>query len=117
MRAVNSDNEGYDMPTIPELFQMMPDRYRTGVLSGNRSYYFSVGPHKYTVDMTPTEVLVHEGKTDGKSDVVLKTTEKLFLRMVIDGKMPGPLDIARGRIKTNDVSGLKQLKSLFDFSR
>ena len=104
------------MPTIPELFQMMPDRYRTDVLAGNRSYYFSVGPHKYTVEMTPGAAVVHSGKRDGEADVVLKTTEKLFLRMVIDGKMPGPLDIARGRIKTNDVSGLRALKSLFDFS-
>ena len=105
------------MPTIPEIFAWMPDRYRTGVLGATRSYYFSVDQHKYTVVLRPDGVEVSPGKTLDKADVVLKTTEKLFLRMVVDGKMPGALDIARGKIKTNDPGALKQLKDLFDFSR
>jgi hypothetical protein len=105
------------MPTVPEIFQWMPDRYRAGRLTATRTFYFSVGPHKYTVVMTPETATVEQGKTREDCDVVLKTTEKLFLRMVVDGKMPGAFDIARGKIKTNNVPGLKQLKDLFDFSR
>ena len=104
------------MTTIPELFQMMPDRYRKGVLNATRTYYFSVGPHKYTATLTPDTAQVESGKTIDRADVVLKTTKKLFVKLVVDGKMPGAFDIARGKIKTNDVSGLKQLKDLFDFS-
>ena len=95
----------------------MPDRYLKGKLNTTRTFYFSVDAHKYTVVMTPDEVTVEPGKTRESCDVVLKTTEKIFLRMVVDGKMPGTLDIARGKIKTNNVSGLKELKGLFDFSR
>jgi hypothetical protein len=104
-------------PSIPELFSMMPDRYRTGVLGAPRSYYFSVGPYKYTAVLKPDGAEVSEGNSIGKADVVLKTTEELFARMVIHGKMPGALDIARGRIKTNNPAALKQLRDLFDFSR
>lgn len=103
--------------TIPELFELMPERYRAGVLSETRSYYFSVGPHKYTAVLSADGVEVTRGNTVDKADVVLKTTEKLFLKMVVDGKMPGPIDIARGKIKTNDPAALKQLRDLFDFSR
>jgi len=35
--------------------------------------------------------------------------------MVVHGKMPGALDIARGKIKTNDPMGLQKLKTMFDF--
>ena len=95
---------------------MMPDRYRKGVLPATRTYYFSVGPHKRTATLRPDGATVEEGKTLDRADVVLKTTEALFLKMVVDGKMPGPLDIARGRIKTNNPAALKQLRDLFDFS-
>ena len=70
----------------------------------------------YTATLTPEACSVQPGKGVDRADVVLKTTEKLFLRMVVDGKMPGALDIARGRIKTNDPGALKQLRDLFDFS-
>lgn len=103
------------MPTIPELFAMMPQRYRAGVLIAPRTYYFSVGEHKYTVRLTPTACAVEAGRTTEAADCVLKTTPELFLRMVIDGGTPGPLDIARGRFRTNDPAALVQLRDLFRF--
>ena len=41
---------------------------------------------------------------------------KIFENMVLRGKLPGPIDIARGKIKTNDISGLQNLKTWFDFA-
>ena len=38
---------------------------------------------------------------------------KLFANMVLKGKMPGPMDIARGKIKTNDPSALQNLMTCF----
>ena len=35
--------------------------------------------------------------------------------MVLDGKRPGALDIARGKIKTNDPTGLAKMVELFRF--
>jgi hypothetical protein len=36
--------------------------------------------------------------------------------MVVQGKLPGAIDIAMGRIKTNDPMGLQKLREWFDFS-
>jgi hypothetical protein len=93
----------------------MPERYKPGVLSEGRIYYFSIGNFKYTVHLDAEQCRVEEGKTVERADVVLKTTPKIFERLVIGGKLPGPIDIARGRFKTNDPGGLQILKDLFDF--
>jgi long-chain acyl-CoA synthetase len=103
------------VPTIPEIFDNMPANYNAGVLSSPRSYYFSVGEDKYTVQLTPDSCTVEPGKTLDRCDCVLKTTPKLFKKMVLKGKMPGPIDIARGLIKTNDPAALAQLRDLFRF--
>lgn len=102
------------MPTIPEIFENMQSRYNSGVLSDNRTYYFSVGDHKYTVSLTPETCEVAEGR-QGDADCVLKAHPDLFRKMVLKGKAPGPMDIMRGRIKTNDTAMLAQLKDLFSF--
>ena len=102
--------------TIPEIFEAMPSRYRKGSATSARSFYFSVGDHKYTVKVDAQGCTVESGKTLENADVVLKTTPELFEKMVVKGKMPGPLDIARGKIKTNDPGGLKSLRDWFDFA-
>lgn len=104
------------MPSIPELFALMPSRFQTGVLAKEKTYYFSLGDHKYTAFLGPTGCRVETGKAVENADVVLKATPELFLAMVTQGKMPSAWDIAKGAIKTNDVSGLADLGKLFRFS-
>ena len=101
---------------IPTIFQHMSSLYIPGSAEQPKSFYFSLGDHKYTVKVDPTTCVVEEGKTVENADIVLKATPDLFLKMVIQGKMPSPLDIARGKIKTNNPAGLASIKSLFDFS-
>lgn len=101
---------------IPTIFEHMPSRYVAGSAEANKSFYFSIGDHKFTVKVDAQQCQVESGKTVEQADIVLKTTPELFLKMVVQGKMPGPLDIARGKIKTNDPAGLASLKSMFDFS-
>ncbi len=103
-------------PTIPEMFEHMPAQYNAGVLGGPRSYYFSLGAHKFTVKMTPEACTVEKGKTQATCDCVLKTTEKIFSNLVLRGKRPGTLDVARGRFKTNDLGLLTELAKLFTFT-
>ncbi len=101
--------------TIPEMFDHMPTQYNAGILKADRSYYFSLGSQKYTVKMTPESCTVDKGKTLDSCDCVLKTTDKIFIKLVVQGKPPGPIDIARGRFKTNDVGLLTELRNLFSF--
>ncbi len=101
--------------TIPQLFAAMPTHYRPGNVDRATTYYFSVGDHKYTVRVDAERCVVEDGKTVESADCVLKTTPELFEKMVIHGKMPGPIDIARGKVKTNNVGLLTKLRDLFDF--
>ena len=103
------------MPTIADIFAEMPTRYIPGRSQETKTYYFSIGDQKFTVRLSPEACEVQEGKGD-HADYVLKTTPELFEKMVIRGKMPGPLDIARGKVKTNDPLALKRMRELFDFS-
>jgi len=101
---------------VPAIFDNMPSRYKAGSASKPRSFYFSIGDHKYTVFVDADTCRVEKGKTTESADVILKTTPELFERMVIRGKLPGALDIARGKVKTNDPGGLQSLREMFDFS-
>lgn len=101
------------MSRVREIFQSMPSRYLPSPGSPSRSYYFSVGEERWTVVMHADRCEASPGKTVETADVVLKCDPGLFERMVLEGKMPGPLDIARGRIKTNDPGALQALKSRF----
>jgi putative sterol carrier protein len=100
---------------VRDVFEKMPERYRKGSAESPITYYFSVGDDKFTVFVEPESCRVEAGKVVEKADVVLKTTPELFERMVIKGKMPGTMDIMRGRIKTNDPMKLQKLKDMFEF--
>ena len=100
---------------IKRIFDEMPNYFIKGKATQSTVFYFSIGSDKYTVKIEPDTVAVEPGKTVDNADVILKTTPELFEKMVIKGKMPGPIDIARGRIKTNDPAGLQKLRELFDF--
>jgi hypothetical protein len=101
---------------VKKIFDQMPGRYRKGSASKPTSYYFSIGDFKATVKVDGDNCVVESGKTVENADVVLKTTPELFEKMVLHGKAPGPIDIARGKIKTNDPMGLQKLREMFDFS-
>jgi putative sterol carrier protein len=102
------------VPTIPEIFKSMPGKYKAGVLKANKSFYFSIGDHKYTVKLTPESCAVDDGKTLENADCVLKCTPDIFTGL-LQGKMPGTMDVMRGKIKTNDPGALQALKDCFNW--
>jgi hypothetical protein len=97
---------------VRNIFESMPSRYIPGKIQKTVTYYFSVGTEKWTVALGPKACTATPGKPEN-ADVVLKCDPKLFSNMVLKGKMPGPLDIARGKIKTNDPSALQTLMTCF----
>mgnify|MGYP002883312775 FL=1 len=101
------------MSDTRQIFEAMASRFKQGSMSTAVSYYFSVGDQKWTVRVGPDGCLVEEGRTVSSADCVLKCDPELFRKMVLRGKNPGPLDVARGRIKTNDVALLKRLPEIF----
>lgn len=101
------------MSVVREIFQQMPSRYRPGQVTDTVTYYFSVGAEKWTATLRPDSCEVQPGKLVDNASCVLKCDPGLFEKMVLKGKTPGPLDIARGKIKTSDVDLLRKLPSYF----
>jgi hypothetical protein len=101
------------MSDIRAIFEQMAARYQPGSVEKTVSFYFSVGSQKWTATLHPDRCEVREGRHTHRADCVLKCEPKLFSQMVLDGKRPGPFDIARGKIKTNDIGLLKKLPEFF----
>ncbi len=101
------------MSTTRQIFDALPSRYQAGKVTGTLSYYFSVGAEKWTVTLEPERCTTRAGRHTDNADCVLKCDPKLFEKMVLKGKTPGPLDIARGKIKTNSVELLAKLPEYF----
>ena len=101
------------MSSVRDIFLNMPARYIPKAGLPTRTYYFSVGEERWTVTMHADRCEATPGKTVDNADVVLKCDPGLFEKMVLHGKMPGPLDIARGKIKTNDPGRLTALRDYF----
>ncbi len=101
------------MSVVRQIFEGMPSRYQTGRVTRTTTYYFSVGAEKWTATLRPDGCDVVPGKQVDSADCVLKCDPGLFEKMVLKGKNPGPLDIARGKIKTSDVDLLKKLPTYF----
>jgi long-chain acyl-CoA synthetase len=100
------------MPSTREIFAAFPSRYIAGRVPRPLTYYFSVGDDKYTVRLEAAACTVTPGKTEN-ADCVVKADPAVFEALVLKGKAPGPLDIARGRFKTNDPALLLTLKDCF----
>ncbi len=94
------------------LIASFQSRYVPGHVDRTITYYFSIGEEKHTLVVTPTSATVTAGKPEN-ADCVVKAHPDVFLALVLNGKQPGPLDIARGRFKTNDVGLLLKLRPCF----
>lgn len=114
--GVTSTPAEAELDSTELIFDRMPSRYIKGRATGTKTFYFAIDDRKYTVRISPEECKVETGKTEERADCVLKTTAALFEKMVVKGKMPSPLDVMRGKVKTNDPIALKKLREMFDFT-
>ena len=101
------------MSRVRSILEAMPDRYIPDSEQQSVTYYFSVGDERWTVYLDSDACRVSEGRTVESADCVLKCTPDLFVSMVLHGQMPGALDIARGRIRTNSPMMLRSLQERF----
>ena len=103
------------MPSAADILREMPTRYRAGAAAQPMTYYFSIDDTRATVFVGPDGCRVADGKAVENADCVLKTTEKIFVNVVLNGKAPGPIDIARGKFKTNNPEALLKLRDMFHY--
>lgn len=89
-----------------------PRRYIPGRVDRRLVYYFSVGADKFTLVLTPEACTLEAGRP-AHADCVVKADPAVFEALVLRDRMPGPLDIARGRFKTSDVALLTRLRECF----
>jgi putative sterol carrier protein len=100
---------------LTEAFAKMQQRFKPGVAPKDTTIYFSLGDapdQKWVMKLGPTACTVSQGKSDS-ADVVLKTSEELFLKLITGQWVPGAMDFMRGKIKSNDPQGLTLLKDCF----
>ena len=98
---------------VRKILQSLPDRYIPDSSQQAVSYYFSVGEERWTLLIDSDGCEVREGRPAARADCVLKCTADLFVGMLLHGRMPGALDIARGRIRTNSPLMLRSLQERF----
>lgn len=100
------------MATPRQILDAMPSRYIPGKVKKPLTFYFSIGDEKATVRLDETSCTVTPGKTEN-ADCVVKSDPDVFEALVLRGKAPGPLDLARGKFKTSNVELLVTLKDCF----
>ncbi len=102
------------MSSAQSLIASLPARYVPRRIDRTITYYFSVGDEKHTLVLSPESCQVKAGKPE-HADCVVKADPDVFMKLVVHGKTPGPVDIMRGRFKTSDVELLTKLKDCFRF--
>lgn len=100
------------MSSVQAILAALPGRYVPGKVPKTVVYYFSIGESKYTLSLHPDRCEATPGKP-ANADCVVKADPAVFENLVVHGKAPGALDIARGRFKTSDVAQLMLLKDCF----
>lgn len=101
------------MSEVATIFTTLQNQYQTGKVDAEIVYYFSLGSDKYTLFARPDGCEVQAGKAVENADCVIKADPKLFGNMVLRGKKPGPIDIARGKVKFSDMNLVMKLQELF----
>lgn len=100
---------------VEKIFTRMASRFKPGALKRKISFYFSIGESaKWTVTADGSACNVEKGKQVDQADCVLKTSPKMFVRMVRDKYTPSMMDFMRGKIKSNNPMLLKELGAAFE---
>jgi long-chain acyl-CoA synthetase len=100
---------------LVDAFEKLKKAYKPSVVKKPTTFYISLGDapdQKWVMTLNAEGMTAAPGKTDN-ADVVLKTSEDLFVKLIHGQWVPGAMDFMRGKIKTNDIDGLKLLKDAF----
>lgn len=98
---------------INELFANLSESFVPGALAQPKSFYFSLGEVKKTVQLSSDSCRVSDGKTVDNADCVCKTSPEFFLRIWQDNYRPGMKDFMKGVIKSNNPGALQEFLRSF----
>ena len=98
---------------IEKIFTDLPQLFKPKTIQTLVTYYFSLGDTKKTVSLSPTAVIVEDGKTVESADCVCKTSAEFFVKIWDEGYRPGLKDFMSGTIKSNNPDKLKTFLSAF----
>jgi len=98
---------------IDAIFAELPAAFVPGAVAKPMSFYFSLGDHKKSVRITPTECAVADGKIADSADCVCKTSPEFFLKIWQEGYRPGMKDFLSGTIKSNNPTALQDFLRSF----
>ena len=98
---------------VNEIFAKLTESFVPGVLKQPKSFYFSLGDIKKTVQLTSDGCQVSDGKTIENADCVCKTSPEFFMRIWQDNYRPGMKDFMTGVIKSNNPGALQDFLRSF----
>ncbi len=104
--------------TVEEIFANLPGYFNKGVLEKDMTIYFSIGTDpagKCTAFLSRDACDIKPGKAVDRADLVLKTSPKMFIKMVMEGYNPGASDFMLGKVKSNNPLELLTLRKVFRF--
>ncbi len=98
---------------IEQIFATLPQFFVPETLSQPKSFYFSLGDIKKTVELSSDRCRVTDGKALENADCVCKTSQDFFLRIWQENYRPGMKDFMTGTIKSNNPSALQDFLRSF----
>lgn len=98
---------------IEQIFAMLSQSFVPKSLSQPKSFYFSLGAIKKTVELSSDNCLVTDGKAIENADCVCKTSPEFFLKIWSEGYRPGMKDFMTGTIKSNNPTALQDFLRSF----
>jgi long-chain acyl-CoA synthetase len=98
---------------LEALFERLRGRFVPGTTDGPLSYYFSLGPEKWTLKASSETCQVQKGKAVDNADCVLKTSPELFQRIVDEAYTPTPAEFVSGAVKSNNIQLLFTFQRMF----
>jgi putative sterol carrier protein len=98
---------------IEEIFATLSQSFIPKAISQPKSFYFSLGEIKKTVELGSDSCRVTDGKTIDNADCVCKTSPEFFLRIWRDNYRPGMKDFMTGAIKSNNPTALQDFLRSF----
>lgn len=91
---------------IEDIFSTLSQFFVPETISQPKSFYFSLGDTKKTVELSSDSCRVTDGKVLENADCVCKTSPDFFLKIWQKNYRPGMKDFMTGTIKSNNPGAL-----------